>query len=162
MSTTKQLIMGHIPENTGSLGTFEKYHAESVIMETTPNLIYNQHICDNEISTEVVLEGDFVAHSFRARSDKRLKENIQNIDNSLNIIQQLSAKKYNFKNTKNKESYGFIAQDMEEVLPDLVQKDDAGMRTISYGEIIPILSEAVKTLDEKVRDLEMKNNLHIQ
>ena len=157
--SSKQIMMGNIPSHIGSKGTVEKYHSESVVMESTPNLTYTENICDsnNEITiTEVVLEGDFIAHSFRARSDKRLKENITDITDSLDIINQLNAKKYNFKNSKSKESFGFIAQEMEEILPDLVEKDRNGIRTISYGEIIPILSDAVKTLDRKIQDLEAK------
>lgn len=156
MSISKQIIIGNIKNDTGSKGTIEKYHAESIIIESSNSLTYKDpsQTADGD-GAEVILDGDFIAHTFRARSDARLKENISNIEDSLSIVNKLNAKKYNFK-SKTKESYGFIAQDMETILPDLVEDDVNGIKTISYGEIIPILSEAIKDLNSKVIELDKK------
>ena len=159
-SDSKQLLIGNIKIKDddsikGSRGTFEKYHAEHTVFESSPRLTYSHH---SDFS-EVYLDGDFIAHSFRARSDKRLKENISNIDSSLDIVKKLDAKKYNFIN-KTKTSYGFLAQDMEKVLPELVEDDSEGLKSISYGEIIPILSNAIKELSKKI-DMVQKNDKNV-
>lgn len=146
---TKQIIFGNIEDN-GSKGTVEKYHNEKIVFETTPHLTIS-----NEVTySNVTLDGSFIAKSFHARSDQRLKENIDVLQNSLSLVKKMDGKQYNFKDNKNKTSYGFIAQEIEQVLPDLVQSDVNGIKSISYGEIIPILTNAIKELNAKIEKLE--------
>lgn len=155
MDKSKQLLIGNINEgdnDIGSKGTFEKYHSEHVVLESTPRLTIVNFPCESDVT----LEGKFIATAFHARSDQRLKENIVDIENPLDIVNQIDGKCYNFKNTKTKTSYGFIAQEIEEILPDIVDNDREGLKSISYGEIIPILSNAIKELDKKVNDLTSK------
>lgn len=152
MDKSKQLLIGNISEgdnDVGSKGTFEKYHSEHVILESTPRLT----IVNNPCESDVTLEGKFIATAFHARSDERVKENIYVIKDPLSIVNKIEGKCYNFKHKKDKTSYGFIAQEIEEVLPDIVDDDKEGLKSISYGEIIPILSNAIKELDKKVNEL---------
>ena len=59
------------------------------------------------------------AQGYIASSDKRIKNNISNIENSIDIINNLTPKKYNLIET-NQEKYGFIAQDVEIICPTAV------------------------------------------
>jgi len=64
----------------------------------------------------------------------------------LNAIQTYS---FNWKDNKNK-SYGVIAQELEKVMPELVEKNANGDKTVSYMPLIAIVIEAIKKLDDKI------------
>lgn len=53
-----------------------------------------------------------------------------------------------------KSEYGFIAQDLKELFPELVEEDGDGMLAINYTGLIPVLLEAIKDLQDKVEKLE--------
>ena len=71
-------------------------------------------------------DGDVYATDVVIGSDERLKENVQDIGNALSLLNQLQPKKYKYRqgtrrnSTDSKTHYGFIAQEMEGVLPDVV------------------------------------------
>lgn len=150
---SKQILIANV-NNIGSRGTVEKYVNENTIFESTPKLT----IADVGQTSDVTLQGTFIATAFHARSDRRLKENVADLKNSLDIVKQLDPKEYNFIDSTNKKSYGFIAQEIEQILPDLVADDANGVKSISYGEIIPILTNAIKELNAKITQLEQNSN----
>jgi len=84
-------------------------------------------------------------------SDKRLKENIQKIDNALEKLEKIEGKTFTFKETK-EESAGLIAQDVENVLPEAVG-ESAGYKYINYSGVIGLLVNAVKELNDKVNQI---------
>jgi hypothetical protein len=51
-------------------------------------------------------------------------------------------------------SYGFIAQEVETVLPHAVHTDERGIKSINYSTVIPFLVESIKVLEERIRVLE--------
>jgi hypothetical protein len=86
-----------------------------------------------------------------ATSDKTLKTNIENITNASQIVAKLIGKSYFWTKEFQKETgvdngkhYGFLAQDLAEVLPNVVMKDVNGRYGVEYQAIIPILVEAIK------------------
>jgi len=56
-------------------------------------------------------------------------------------------------NANNKLNYGFIAQDLQEIYPELVKKDNEGFLSIDYVSLIPVLVEAVKELQSEINTL---------
>jgi len=83
-------------------------------------------------------------------SDERLKENIRNIDDGRSKILKIQGKKYNFKanepdlNGIKKSDYGFIAQEVKEIIPELVSLNPLdSMYSINYIGFVPILTEAI-------------------
>lgn len=92
-----------------------------------------------------------------AFSDIRLKENIISIDNSLDKIERLSGVSYELKSDPGVPHLGLIAQDVKEVIPEVVSLDkNSDMYKISYQSLIPVLIEAVKELSDRVKKLEEK------
>ncbi len=85
-------------------------------------------------------------------SDQNLKSNIKEITNPSGIITSLSGKIYNWNDLAQKTMmadkggyhFGFIAQEVQKVLPEIVIKDEKGMLGINYTEVIPILVEGFK------------------
>ena len=58
----------------------------------------------------------------------------------------------------NKPSLGLIAQEVEEVIPELVETGADGTKTLSYGNIIGVLIEAIKEQQIRIEELENKLN----
>jgi hypothetical protein len=90
-----------------------------------------------------------------AFSDVRLKTNIKTLKNGLEKVESLRGVSY-FRNDK--ENIGVIAQEIEEILPEIVRTadDEMGTKSVDYGRITAVLIEAVKELSERVKDLEGK------
>lgn len=93
-------------------------------------------------------------------SDKTLKTNITNIDNALGKVLTLNGVTFDW-NEAATEKYGkvgreagVIAQEVEQVLPEIVATRDDGTKAVRYEKIVPLLIEAIKELSKKVQDLE--------
>ena len=55
-----------------------------------------------------------------------------------------------------KEDYGFIAQDVQKIIPELVRKNENELLSMRHQGIITILVEAIKELEARVKELENK------
>jgi hypothetical protein len=89
-------------------------------------------------------------------SDKRLKININTLPYGLSEVMNMMPISFNFKNNDYTNHLGFIAQDIQGVVPDVVQEQSDGMLGISYDELIPVLVNAIKELSQRVEHLEAK------
>ena len=91
-------------------------------------------------------------------SDAILKKDIQcisreKIDNLLN----LNAVSYKLKEDLNaKEHFGFIAQELEKLYPELVKNSEMGYKTVNYIELIPILISKIQEMDKEIKELKEK------
>lgn len=101
-----------------------------------------------------------LAGTLTQSSDKRLKTNIQPLNNSLSNILQINGYSYNWKNDLKKDSktqIGFIAQEVEEIFPEVVTTDEAGMKSVAYQNLVPVLVEALKEQQKQINDLKNLN-----
>jgi len=95
-------------------------------------------------------------------SDIRLKENIVPIENALLKIESISGNTYDWKegyeeiHSHKGNDVGVIAQEIEEILPQIVTNRDNGYKAVQYEKIIPLLIEAIKELSVKIKGLENK------
>ena len=106
------------------------------------------------------VSGDIVAYG--SPSDIRLKENIKPIESALDKAMKLQGVTFNWKNKSEdildiKEDIGFIAQDVQKVLPELVRENDNGMLSMRHQGITPILLEAIKELKAEIEELKSNN-----
>jgi hypothetical protein len=103
-----------------------------------------------------------------AGSDRRIKSNIQNAEPTLNKILGLTPRTFKYKERPEFTNYGFIAQELEEIMPELV-KTSEGITICNGEEIVnqksiesyglawaSILVKAIQELTEKVNALENK------
>jgi len=97
--------------------------------------------------------GTLNATNFNSLSDVAFKENIVGISSPMEIVNKLSGVEFNWKDNGTK-GYGFIAQEIEKVLPEIVSTNEKGDKSVNYSSIIPFLIECVKDLSEKVKTLE--------
>ena len=124
---------------------------------------------DGDVYTTGVINGTLVNNS-----DRRYKENIEDVNDALTTISRLVPVKYNYKRpdfykndsvsqrrrlaSKNhplekKKHYGLIAQDVQKIYPDLVYENSKGYLSINYTEMIPILVQSIKELNDRVKYL---------
>lgn len=106
----------------------------------------------------ITASGDITAYS-----DERVKENINTIENALEKVKALRGVTYNRKDKEDKsEKIGVIAQEVQEILPQVVQEQEDGMLGVSYGNITAVLIEAIKEQQKQIEVLkaelvELKN-----
>jgi len=93
-----------------------------------------------------------VTGTVTATSDIKLKENVTTIENGLDKISQLRGVEFDFK-SNGQHSLGVIAQEVEQVLPDLVTTNEEGIKSVAYGNLTAVLIEAVKELKAEVAEL---------
>ncbi len=105
--------------------------------------------------------GDSYTTGTYSSSDVRWKSNVKTITNSLDIVNKLRGVYYNYNDTypalvTNKgRQIGVIAQEVQQVLPELVREvDKEGHLAVAYDKIIPVLIEAIKELNIKNEKLE--------
>lgn len=83
-------------------------------------------------------------------SDQRLKENIQTLNNAVDIVLNLRGVSYL---KGGKPEIGLIAQEVEQVLPQVVGEDPSGYKTVAYGNLVGLLVEAIKEQQKTIKEL---------
>ena len=101
-----------------------------------------------------------------ATSDKRLKDNIKPLDNAIDKVLKISGVEFDWNDTRDEDgkplhSYeghdvGVIAQEIEEVLPEVVTTRDNGYKAVKYEKIVPLLIEAIKEQQVQIDELKTK------
>ena len=103
------------------------------------------------------LSGSFTATgNITAFSDERLKENIETIEGALDKVSQMRGVTYKYKSELNDGQRGtvVIAQEMQQVMPEVVQ--DGEYLSVAYGNIVGVLIEAVKELKAELDQCKCK------
>jgi hypothetical protein len=116
-------------------------------------------IANGPQSEQELITGDFAAHevningnlhasgNLTQNSDGRLKKDIQPLTHALDAILQLEGKTYRWKEGAtfaNKADIGLIAQEVEEIFPELVAENEQGFKGIAYSKLTAVLIEAIK------------------
>lgn len=98
--------------------------------------------------------GQITAQSVATTSDRSLKENIYTLksEQASQLLQQLQPVRFTWKST-GLSAYGFIAQEVERVEPQLVQVQSDGLRSIKMLELVPLLVAEVQDLRRQVQEL---------
>jgi hypothetical protein len=101
--------------------------------------------------------GDVVAYY---SSDKRLKDNIKPIENALDKVKAISGVTFEWNEkshkTTGRKDVGVVAQEVEEVFPEIVETRTNGYKAVDYQKLTAVLIESVKELTAKVEALEAK------
>jgi len=106
----------------------------------------------------------YATGGFQTGSDARFKKDVTNLNNALETTLALQGVNYTFKTNEfparhfdDSKQIGFVAQDVEKIVPELVKTDSEGYKSIDYGKMTPILVEAIKTQQAEIEQL--KNRL---
>ena len=100
--------------------------------------------------------GDIVASE---SSDERLKDNIKPIENAIDKIDKIGG--YEFDWNDKQELYkghdvGVLAQEIEKVLPEIVETREDGYKAVDYKKIVPLLIQAIKEQQKQIEELKNK------
>jgi len=91
-----------------------------------------------------------IANAWNVYSDENLKKDIIQIQSGKNIITRLNPVKYAWKDSNIKD-VGFLAQEVETLIPYIVDTDDAtGLKTMDYTRLIPFLVKALQEQNEEI------------
>ena len=103
--------------------------------------------------------GNYVSGSFTssgnitAYSDISLKENVKNIEGALDTVSKLRGVSFDRIDMDGESQIGFIAQELEPLVPEVVQTMPDGIKTVAYGNVVALLVEAIKELKEDNAEL---------
>jgi len=107
-------------------------------------------------STTLQVAGTITCIDINSTSDVRLKENIHSIDNALDKVMQINGVEFDWKETK-EPSVGVIAQDIEEIIPEVV-KISGDIKTVNYNGLVAVLIEAIKEQQKQIQELKKQIN----
>lgn len=119
----------------------------------------NKTVEINGDTGSIVTIGDLTSKG--SFSDERLKENIKPLEKGLETIEQIKTYTFNYKDGPQDTHPGVIAQELEEIVPEVVydiEMEEGTYKAVRYQQLVPLLINAIKDLSEKVNVLE--NMLH--
>jgi|GEM_PF-1387048 len=158
-----------IGRNAGDGGTScsDKLYINSSAAASATPLIYGDFASDyvvingtnNNSKTFYVTGSAGGSGAWSSKSDQRLKKNIHTIPNSLDKVRQLRGVNYEWRDPNNYEPgtrIGFIAQEVEQVLPEVVEKESE-YYSVQYAPVTALLVEAVKEQQIIIEELKIRN-----
>jgi hypothetical protein len=162
-SGSLQTSVSNLNTTTASLNTsVSNINTFTASMSTTSNVRFGSlgiGMAASGTSGRIDAANDIVAYS---SSDIRFKENITPIENAIDKIRKISGNTYDWK-AENKELHGYegndvgvIAQEIEAVLPQLVQNRDNGYKAVKYDKLVALLIEGIKEQQLQIEKLQLE------
>ena len=150
-------IMGN-PSN-GAMMAFHRSNAFAINMGLDTDNVFRMggwsaaaNRLQMDMSGNLTMAGNVTAYS-----DARLKKDVETIEGALDLVSKMRGVRYTRIDTENR-NVGVIAQEMLEVLPEVVQhgSGDDDTLSVAYGNLVGVLIEAIKELTARVAELEGK------
>ena len=109
---------------------------------------------DTTVSNDLTVSGDVVVSS-----DARLKSNIVSLGSTLSRLLLIDGKSYEM---KGKQKIGVLAQEIQEVFPELVTEDDNEMLAVNYQGLVPVLINALKEQQSEIDVLKEQESKYLE
>ena len=137
---------------------------DKYVVNTTNHAWYLDGALDMRLDNagNLDVDGDVIAYSTVTNSDRRLKTDISTIENASEKVSKLRGVEYtwDYGKHKGKRDIGLIAQEVEEVVPEVVSEgellDGTTAKRVDYAKLVGLLIEANKELQDRVEQLEKK------
>jgi len=151
--------------------TSGSYTGQTIYINNTraASSAYKFYSANADAVEQFYVRGDGVLYAqnttIQSLSDGRLKENVRNATEGLQVVNALRPVRYDWKagyGNDRKDQLGFIAQEVEAVFPDAVSEwskaegDEEAYKTVGPGALIPVLVKAIQELTARVAQLESK------
>ena len=146
--------------------TFGTNSVERVRILANGNVGIGTTVADQALHVvgEIVATDDITAFHV---SDRRLKKDIDPIDNAVEKVKQINGVKYSWNDEYLKDKkidnffvkereVGVIAQEIEEILPEIVVNRDNGYKAVRYERLVALLIEAIKEQQKQIDELREK------
>ena len=119
---------------------------------------YPLHVSTIQTSGTVSI---WAAGDIQAFSDRRVKGDLEVIPDAMAKVEQISGYTYvrTDVDTGGRRQAGFIAQEVEAVLPEVVATDEQGFKSVAYGNVSALLVQAIKELSAKIDEISVKNEM---
>ena len=149
--------------------TIGRNASDKYVVNTSNHAWYLDGALDMRLANNGTLDvdGDVVAYSTVTNSDRRLKTDIQTIESASEKVSKLRGVEYTWTHGKRKgqRDIGLIAQEVEEVVPEVVSEgellDGTTAKRVDYAKLVGLLVEAnkeqqdiISQLEERIIDLE--------
>ena len=159
IDNNRYLFTNNIRHDTGT--QLNLWSTSSIRLLSNANNILEVKPTQIDFNANVVSAYSITAFDLIETSDKRLKDNIENVDEDCSeIVKKVEVKTYNMKNDDKKKSHiGFVAQEVATILPrkfEAVVNDDGERMGINYGKMSAILWKALQEEMAKTEYLESK------
>ena len=127
----------------GHIGTYATFHADGD-MSSFGKLIVTGNITSG---------ASVYANAYYYSSDESLKEDIKDLppDEAMEAVRRLEGKTFRWKKDGRRD-IGFVAQQMETVLPDLVGTNPDQTKAVEYGNVTAVLAQALKNIDRRLEE----------
>jgi|11BtaG_2_1085332.scaffolds.fasta_scaffold00103_46 hypothetical protein len=104
---------------------------------------------------DLYLSGTANAANFNSTSDATLKTNVETLSGSLDAVMSMRGVSFDWVESGAAE-IGVIAQEVEEVVPDVVNTNGEGIKSVKYGNLVGVLIEAIKEQQTQIDELKSK------
>lgn len=156
LSNNASIPKGNFVDVTG--GTFTGHVRVDDSIYVLKQIITASRLTCSDISCAGTIEcqGDIIAF---ASSDERLKDNLTPISSPLEKVSRLNGYEFDWndkQNTYSGHDVGVVAQEVEQVMPEVVAARDDGYKAVKYEKLVPLLIESIKELTAKVEELESR------
>ena len=160
IDSTKALIYGEFDQNhlriNGNVGiNYQAYNSYGLIVDIPDG--------QTSIYTLLIYGNAWASGGTWSSSDVRYKKNVKTFKNALDMLQKLRGVSFDWKidqypelRFSDRNQMGFIAQEVEEIFPELVKEDREGYKAIDYGKFTPIIVEAMKEQQQEIEDLQQE------
>ena len=149
--TCDDIIVAGAMLHEGDTNTLVHFTAnDEISMKTNGSTRLKAHNSGVDVTGALVASGDVTAFS-----DETLKTDINTINDALSTVGKLRGVSYKWKEN-NKPSIGVIAQEVEQIIPELVhtsEHDGKEVKSVDYGKMVGVLIEAIKELKAEVEEL---------
>jgi hypothetical protein len=106
-----------------------------------------------DVGGDIYASGNVIAYS-----DQSVKDNVTTVIDALDKVKQMRGVTYtrNDQEDKKRVYAGVIAQEMEQIFPEVVFENPDGTKAVSYGSIVSVLIEAIKEQQNQIDELKAK------
>lgn len=145
---------GNVTVNT-SFRANEVFVGDGYETATTDDTILSQLEANLTVDGTMGVRNIVITENIQSLSDGRLKTNIEPFKDALSVVKSISPVTYDWKDKENsKKSIGFIAQNVKQVVPQLVETVKDDMLTVNYIGFIPILLRALQEQQQQINTLQ--------
>jgi hypothetical protein len=148
----RQLYKGNGTDALGELQFYTSGQMGISISETQNVAIGKTTLAEQRLD----VNGNVIANSYLTASDRRLKTDIINMQQGIDELMKLRPVTYRMKaDTSKAIRFGFIAQEIEKVMPEVVNKpkSDKQFYSVNYAELVPVLTKAVQEQQSEIEKL---------
>jgi hypothetical protein len=163
VDSTDVLLYGEFDQNhlriNGNVGiNYQAYNSYGLIVDVPDG--------QTSIYTLLIYGNAWASGGTWSSSDVKFKKNIKTYENALNTIMQFRGVSFDWRvdeypqqRFSDDKQLGFIAQEVEKVVPDLVKEGPDGFKGVEYAKFTPIIVEAIKEQQKQIEELKAENEV---